>query len=73
MELPTISSKLYKALELQVCEACEAVGDASQKRALLEEKRLAYEAGVLPDAAGRFGVPISFDAQCLKPTSPVGP
>ena len=67
MDIPTLNGDTFADVQRFVLPALEGEGDASQKEALAEERRLAYEAGVTPREDERFDIPVSFDAQWMKP------
>ena len=65
--VPSLDDKAFDRAAARVIPAFEAAGDASCRRWLDEERMQAICAGETLRADGRVGIPISYDAQWLKP------
>ena len=65
--IPSLDDKSWRRAVDRVVPALEAAGDESCRRWLDEERLAAITDGMMLRADGRVGIPISFDAQWLKP------
>ena len=67
LNMPCMSASCFRTTQTYVDEAAEKVGDGSVATAAQEERQMSYDAGNEPDEQSRYPVPLSFDAQWLKP------
>ena len=67
MDLPTIDQRCYTTADRLVRAACITAGEASQRRALLDEQLLSVEAGEAIDEQGRVPLTITYDGRWQKP------
>ena len=65
--MPALEDKSFARAMLRMIPALEAVGDDSCRQWLEEERALAIRSGAKLRSDGRVPIPVSYDAQWLKP------
>lgn len=67
MNIPCMSENTWRTTQSYVDPICDDVGSDSMRRAAAEERQLSFDMGNEPDDRQRYPIPLSFDAQWLKP------
>ena len=67
LNMPAMSQGTWSTTATYVNPLCEEAGKESMAQALREERQVSFDLGNEPAEGDRYAIPLSFDAQWLKP------